>query len=157
MKTPLRISLRLLGALLFVASLAATVYIVAAGPDHVAEQMGKSCRHATNAQSEWCTWRDALGYLEALPFVTFVGAVLLLVMRPGRTPTLDLSRPGRGWLRVLAPLGVIALVLVTFAGSFVYRTTYSVAETVERYDEVRRGMAHPVFPDRPAPVRSAQP
>ena len=137
-----RILLRLLGAVLFAASLLGIVLFLAAGPVDVAEKMGKSCRHNNQlGPSEWCTWRDALGILQMLPFTLLVGGVLMVVFRSDKkradgtdgTPTLDLSGSGRSRLGSLGGLGalaVIAIVVVSFPTVFIYRWTFTIGKTV---------------------------
>ncbi|MDQ3742570.1 MAG: hypothetical protein M3389_16695, partial [Actinomycetota bacterium] len=132
--------LRLLGAVLFAASLAAVVYIVAVGPDQVAEQMGKSCRRGGHTgPSEWCHWRDVLDVMEALPYITLVGAVFMFVMRPALmgknrkdeetttppTGAVVVAASSGGGLKALGVLAVIVLVVANFAGTFVYRAGYT--------------------------------
>ena len=152
MSNPVRILLRLLGLVLFLGSLVAIVVIVAIGPYDVAEGMGRSCRHGSKTgPSEWCTWRDVLGLLQALPFTALVGGALLLVFGRERTDreasegtaVLDLSGSGQSRMPSLGGLGVlavIAIVAVTFPAVFVYRASFTVHAEVKNTRHVLKEM-----------------
>ncbi|HEX8103721.1 MAG TPA: hypothetical protein VF533_13980 [Solirubrobacteraceae bacterium] len=117
MSDPVRIFLRLLGGVLFVAGTIAIVAIVVIGPTDVGKLMGESCKTATDkvGEASHCYWRDALGILRELPWIVLVGAVLLVGIRPER------DRPaGRGPLRSIGAALLVLTVIVTMVGAPVY-------------------------------------
>ena len=161
MSEAVRIPLRLLGLALFLGSLVAVGTIVSVGPESIADQMGQECRHNDQlGPAQNCTWQDVLGILGALPYVCLVGAVLLIAMhpdwvgpgRPARTGGLRTGEVGsvRDRITTAGILAVIALVVVTFAGVFVYRAGYTAVTTVEVTKEILDKTERPSFerPDR---------
>ncbi|HEX8120026.1 MAG TPA: hypothetical protein VF549_02065 [Solirubrobacteraceae bacterium] len=142
MSEPARIFLRILGLVLFVASVVGVVLFVSVGPAEVAEKMGKSCRHSNNGPSEWCHWRDALGMLQALPWIGLIGGVLLLVFRP------DGAEQRGGGLRMAGAAAVVVIIVVNLAGVFVYRHTYSVVHQKEIAEKILRDAPRPDFSQR---------
>jgi hypothetical protein len=94
MSEPLRISLRLLGLLMFLVGVAVIVVIIYPGPRDIADWMGNSCAHTENGPSEQCTIFDVLEMLFFAPWLILIGGVLALALRPpGKGPTtIDLSR-----------------------------------------------------------------
>jgi hypothetical protein len=170
MSTPLRIFLRLLGVVLFAGSLAGVAVVIAVGPDQVGEHMSKACRRGGHTgPSEWCTWQDVLDILEALPFLTLVGAVLMFVMRVdwvGRDRDKDpvesvALQPGRGRFHTLGAVGVlavVAIVVVNFAGVFIYRASYTVAHQVQMTKKIlRHAPPPPDLSKKKAPAPAAAP
>jgi hypothetical protein len=139
-----RIILRLIGLVLFVGSVVGVVVFIGLGPTEVAEKMGKSCRHTSNGPSEWCHWRDALGTLQALPWLMLIGGVLLLVFRPERED----GTPRGGRLRTAGAVAVIVPILVSLPGVFVYRHTYSVVHQKEMAEKILREGQRPDFSQR---------
>ncbi|HEX8207110.1 MAG TPA: hypothetical protein VF587_13700, partial [Solirubrobacteraceae bacterium] len=132
------------------------IYIVAVGPDQVGEQMGKSCRRSQNGQDVWCNWRDALSIMQAFPWVTLVGAVFLAITQPERPASDGTSARSRfGGLRAAGAAAVVIITVVNLAGTFVYRHTYSISETVERVQEYQREAKKADFSQTSAPAEPA--
>ena len=163
MSEPLRIFLRLLGLVLLASSLAAVALIIAVGPDEVAEHMGRSCSSGRNHREYWCTWHDALGIMEMLPYTALVGGVLLLVL--GRrekqaTATIDLSGSGRSRFPVgaLGPVAVVLLVAATFPVVFLYRHGYTAVHVVQVTKKIQREAERTDFTGKgtPAAPRAAK-
>ena len=163
MSEAVRIPLRLLGLVLFLGSLAAVATIVSVGPESIADQMGQECRHNDQlGPAQSCTWQDVLGILGALPYVCLVGGVLVIAMHPdwvgpGRPARTGGPRTGeigsvRDRISSAGILAVIALVVVTFAGVFVYRAGYTAVTTVQVTKEILDETERPTVarPDRPA-------
>ena len=98
MSEPVRILLRLVGFLLFLAGIAGIVLLFKPGPGEIADWMGKSCdqnaRDLTNGGQ--CSAFDVLLILVIAPTLILVGGVLALALRPeDKGPiTLDFSRRG---------------------------------------------------------------
>ena len=132
MSEPVRILLRVVGLVLFLGSLAAVVFIVAVGPDEVGRQMGRECRTGGNqlGPAQHCTWQDVLGILKALPFLTLVGGVLVLVSR--RDSVEAEVRSGRGSrIRTIVTLMAILVIPINFVGVFVYAAGYTIKTQVD--------------------------
>ena len=153
MSNPVRITLRLLGLILFLGSLAGMAYIVGAGPDTVARQMGRECANTAYGHDnvQWCTWQDVLGILKALPWVCLVGGVLVVWMQPGglgkhgssepQPATLDLSGGGMRFstgLKALGVLGMVVAIAGSFAGTRVYSAGYTVNQLAKVHKELRK-------------------
>lgn len=142
MPDPLRIFLRLLGLAVFLGAVGLAALIMVLGADDFAREMGKECSHSRGMREEWCTWQDALGILEATPYVALVGAALLLVLGPGfgrkdPAPAIEpLTTGGRIQLGLAGM--VVLLVVATFVGSFVYRAGYTAVTMVEVSKELKR-------------------
>ena len=135
MSDPLRIFLRVVGVVLFAGGLAGVAFIVAVGPDEVGRSMGQECRHNDQlGPADYCTWQDVLGIMQALPWVTLVGAVLVILMRPERAETA--TRFNR--LRTAATAAVIGIVVVNLVGVFIYRHSYTVVHTVKVAKKIAR-------------------
>lgn len=102
MSQPVRIGLRVLGAVMVAVGVAALVLLVVPGPRDVAEWMGKNCSHTSIGRmrpSESCNALDVLEWLTAAPILIVVGAVLLLALGRdaddgalGQPLTIDLRR-----------------------------------------------------------------
>jgi hypothetical protein len=154
MNEPLRILVRLLGLVLFVASLVGIVFIVAVGPDQIGEGMGKNCRHGGHhGPSEWCTWQDALSIMQALPWICLVGGVLMLTMRrdwvgKDRNSEAAPSSGGRG--SALGTIAVILAVVVTLPGVFIYRASYTVAHQTKMFKKIVRETPKPYLDGKPS-------
>ena len=163
MSESLRIPLRILGLVVFAGSLAAVALYVIAGPDQIADSMGRNCRRNDQlGPSEWCTWQDALNMMQVLPFLTLVGGALMLAMRPRQagTPTLTLGRASAeeasggsrlNGLRALATLAVIGIIAVNFVGVFVYRAGYTGVSVVGAGKDSVRETPRPDGSDRAKP------
>ena len=98
MSEPVRILLRLLGFVLFLAGIAGVVLLFNPGPGEIAESMGNSCRHGRTG-GEQCNVLDVLLILISAPLLILVGGVMALALGPereGGPRTLDLSRFRRG-------------------------------------------------------------
>ena len=117
MSAPLRIFLRLLGAVLFAGAAAAIVAIVIIGPADVGALMGKTCKNATDqvGEASQCNWRDTLSILRDLPWVVLTGAALLVATRPERDAP---AKPRR--LRWAGPAALVVTVGVMLVGVPVY-------------------------------------
>jgi hypothetical protein len=143
MNEPLRIALRVLGVVLFVCGLLGSLYIMVVGAHDFAGQMGQNCRHNNQlGPSEWCHWRDALGILQALPYLTLVGAAFMVVMQRGwvgkdRNNQPDMAPMFNGKLGLVAGLAVVLLVAGNFASTFIYRAGYTVKRHVDVINEIR--------------------
>lgn len=95
MREPVRIALRLLGAVLLVLSLACAVLLVWPGPGRVAEIMGVTCGDGGLGLSHRCGWLDAALLLwSGVTGGLLAGFVLRMLTRPeGSRPfVIDLSR-----------------------------------------------------------------
>jgi hypothetical protein len=170
MNEPLRILVRLLGVVLFLASIAGVLLIVTVGPDEVGQAMGETCKKGTNKHNdaEHCTWQDALGIMQALPWICLVGAVLMFTMRrdwvgrdrkddPAPGGPVALASTGGSRLQLFGVLSVMLIVVVNFVGVFVYRASYTVVTTKQTYDKIRRETSKPDFSDRAASKAPAAP
>jgi hypothetical protein len=179
MSNPVRISLRILGVVLFFGSLAGVAFIAAVGPDEIAQKMGEECAHQTNRPGEQCTWGDVLNIMQALPWLTLVGAVFMLVMRTdwvgkdradapaplasidlsgsAGTPTMDLRRPSLRWLPALGVLAVLGIVVGNFVGVTAYRAGYHVKELNEVREKLKRAPRPDVTRPASAPAPAATP
>ena len=160
MNEPVRIALRLLGLVLFVASIAGVVLFVAIGPDDIARGMGRECAH-NSTRADWCTWQDALDIMQMLPWTALVGGVLLVVMQRSFVGRAALDgaaprRPGSGRFGSLGGFAVVALLLVTFPGVFIYRAAYTTVTTAKNAKEVLDS-PRPDFSDRSVPSRTGAP
>jgi hypothetical protein len=80
---PVRIGLRLLGALMLMAGVGLAALLVVPGPAQVAEAMGQACVHGDPRlnDAEQCGILDVLELASAAPFLIIVGAVLVLALR----------------------------------------------------------------------------
>lgn len=130
MSEPVRILLRVVGLVLFFGSLAGVVYIIGTGPNEVGIQMGRECRHNNQlGPSEWCTWQDVLGILKALPVLTLVGGVLVLISR--RDSVEEKVRSGRvSRLRTVGMLAAVLIIPLNFVGTWVYSAAWTVDHQV---------------------------
>ena len=161
MPEPLRILLRLTGLVLFAGSLAGVLFIVSVGPDEVAGQMGRECRHNNQlGPADQCHWQDVLGILGALPYVCLVGAVLIFAMHPdwvgpGRPERQGPPRSGpdgslRWKVESFSLIAVVLVVVVNFAGVFVYKAGYTAVTVATVAKEVHEN--RPKKPERPRTV-----
>jgi hypothetical protein len=84
-RNPLRIFLRVLGALMMVAGIGFLALMVHPGPFEVAKGMGKHCAHdpggTIDRTAEQCNILDVIDIALAAPLVALVGTVLLFTMR----------------------------------------------------------------------------
>ena len=90
----MRPALRILGLLLVVAGFAMLAVLLVAGPDDVADWMGKSCSRGTGfRESEQCTWQDVALLWWVIPAAILGGIFLRIYARdPSKGPmTLDFS------------------------------------------------------------------
>ena len=135
MSDPLRIFLRVVGLVLFVGGLLGVLYIVSIGPDQVGESMGRECKHnEVLGPADQCTWQDVLGIMQALPWITLIGGVLMILMRPEKAET---STRFSG-LRTAGTAAVIGIVVVNLVGVFIYRHAYRVNHMVEVVKKIDR-------------------
>lgn len=97
MSEPVRILLRLLGLLMFVAGIGIVFVMFKPGVTEVADWMGNSCSH-NQGPSEQCNILDVLGFLWIAPVLIIVGGVMALALGPQRDGprTIDLSGFRRG-------------------------------------------------------------
>lgn len=94
----LRISMRLLGLLMFLAGGALLVALIRPGPAEIADWMGRNCSRGKNIRHEdACRIGDVLELALMAPGAMFIGLILLVALRPpGKGPiTLDFSRSAR--------------------------------------------------------------
>lgn len=97
MSEPVRILLRLLGLVMFLAGIGIVVVMFKPGVTEVADWMGNSCAH-NNDYNEQCSVVDVLGFLWIAPVLILVGGVMALALGPQRDGprTIDLSGFRRG-------------------------------------------------------------
>jgi hypothetical protein len=114
-RNPVRVFLRVFGAVMFIAGAVIAGVFAVLGPTEMAQSMGRSCAHNPNGairNSEQCTILDAIELAAAAPILLLVGAVLVLALKrssvrsggpaaPVWTPVAP--KPPR-WQRVVAAL-----------------------------------------------------
>src|SRR3712207_1782960 len=159
MNQPLRIFLRFLALVVFLGSVGATVAIIAIGPQDVADAMGRSCSHDGGTSSEHCSWRDALGLLEAFPYTCLVAAVGLVLLSPRAAgPDEREHRPSRFGDRAgVAGAAVVVLTVVAmFPTVYLYRAGYHVKWTADTAKEIKRAGEH-MYDAKPRPKPALAP
>ena len=153
MSEPIRILVRLAGAILFFGSIAGILTVLALGPDEIGRQMGKSCRHSQHGPSQHCTWQEALSILKALPIVCLVGGVLLVTMTRGtmgRSATPAPSSPARRRLNAIGGAAMVVVILLNFPVAYGYAATYKVVTLTNTTKEILREAPAP--PAAPTPL-----
>lgn len=145
MSEPVRISLRVLGAVLFAGGAIAIAAFMVIGPTDVGKLMGESCKTATDrvGEASQCNWRQALDILRDLPWVVLIGAVLLVVLRPER------ERSAGRW-RWVGAAAVVVIVGVSMVGAPVYASAWTAVRHYKVAKEIFRKA--PGIPERPARV-----
>jgi hypothetical protein len=95
---PVRILLRLLGLVMFLAGVGIIFVMFEPGPTEVADWMGESCSQ-NRGPSQQCSVWDVLSFLWVAPVLILIGGVMALALGPereGGPRTIDLSRFRRG-------------------------------------------------------------
>ena len=98
MSEPVRIGLRLLGFVLFLAGIAGVIVLFKPGPTEIADWMGQNCANSETGPAEQCSTWDVIEILLVSPILILVGGVMALALRPaGKEPfTLDFSGSRKG-------------------------------------------------------------
>ena len=99
MSEPVRIGLRILGALLVLAGIGIVVLLFEPGPRKIADWLGDGCGHNSDLiRGSGCDLLDVLEFVAIGPVLMMVGAILLLTMRPaGKGPMIiSVNRGGGG-------------------------------------------------------------